>query len=413
MKILVTGSKGFMGRNLIAELRNRGYSDILEYTSSSNQDDLDNLCRQADFVYHLAGVNRPDNPADFMTGNHDLLANILNKLKKYNNKCPVLLSSSIQAEQDNPYGESKLAAEQLLINYSTETGVAVIIYRFPNTFGKWSRPNYNSVVATFCHNIARDLAIKVDNPETVLSLLYIDDLLDELIYVFERMMKENNTDIIDYNYAAGNGCKLGSKESRASRESRAFQGGNSFVGNNSHSYYQVDNEKIHKVKLGKIAELLYSFKESRESLLVPDMSDDFTKKLYSTYLSYLPEEEFSYELKMNSDDRGSFTEFIKSSDRGQVSVNISKAGITKGNHWHHTKNEKFLVVSGRGVIRFRQIDSADIIEYYVSGDNLEVIDIPTGYTHNIENMGDTDMVTIMWANEVYNPDKPDTFFLKV
>ncbi len=304
-----------------------------------------------------------------MEGNFGFTSTLLEKLKKYGNICPVMISSSIQAKLDNPYGRSKKAGEDLLFNYSQETGARVLVYRFPNVFGKWCRPNYNSAIATFCHNIAHDLPIIVNDPKIVLNLVYIDDLVNELINALEG--KENRV---------GDFCEV---------------------------------PVVYTVTLGKIVELIYSFKKSREELSIPDMSDEFTKKLYSTYLSYLPEDQFSYELKMNVDNRGSFTEFIRTLDRGQVSVNISKPGITKGNHWHHTKNEKFLVVSGNGVIRFRKIDSDEIIEYFVSGDKLEVVDIPPGYTHNIENLGDTDMVTIMWANEPFDPENPDTYYLEV
>lgn len=281
-----------------------------------------------------------------------------------------MISSSIQAELNNPYGESKKAGEELLMNYSKKTGAKVFVYRYPNVFGKWCRPNYNSAVATFCHNIAHNLPITVNDPNVNMMLVYIDDVVQELI-----------------NCLVDNAIKTG-------------------------DYYKVGVE--HQIKLGEIVELIQSFKESRSTLQIPDLSDAFTKKLYSTYLSYLPKDQFSYPLKMNVDDRGSFTEFIKSPDRGQVSINISKPGITKGNHWHHTKNEKFLVVSGSGVIRLRKVDEpSEVIEYFVSGEKLEVIDIPVGYTHNIENFGDTDMVTVMWVNEIFDPERPDTYSDKV
>ncbi len=369
MKILITGAKGFIGKNLVAELKNRNYTDIFEYDKDTDPDLLDKYCEEADFVFHLAGVNRPKDESEFMEGNFGFTLTLLEKLKKYGNICPVMISSSIQAKLDNPYGRSKKAGEDLLFNYSQETGARVLVYRFPNVFGKWCRPNYNSAIATFCHNIARDLPITVNDPKVVLNLVYIDDLVNELINALEG--KENRI---------GDFCEV---------------------------------PVVYTVTLGKIVELIYSFKKSREELSIPDMSDEFTKKLYSTYLSYLPEDQFSYVLKMNVDNRGSFTEFIRTLDRGQVSINISKPGITKGNHWHHTKNEKFLVVSGNGVIRFRKIDSDEDIEYFVSGDKLEVVDIPPGYTHNIENLGDTDMVTIMWANEPFDPENPDTYYLEV
>lgn len=369
MKILVTGAKGFIGKNLIAELKNRKYMDIFEYDRDTDPLLLDEYCKNADFVFHLAGVNRPKEESEFMEGNFGFTSKLLYTLKKYNNACPVMFSSSIHAILDNPYGRSKKAGEELIFNYGEETGAKVFVYRFPNIFGKWCRPNYNSAIATFCYNIARDLPITVNDPEVIMNLVYIDDVVKELINALEG--KENRKEKF---------CEV---------------------------------PVVYTVKLGKIVDLICSFKKSREELTIPDLSDEFTKKLYSTYLSYLPEDRFSYELKMNTDNRGSFTEFIRTIDRGQVSVNISKPGIIKGNHWHHTKVEKFLVVSGRGVIRFRKIDSDEIIEYYVSGDKLQVIDIPPGYTHNIENLGNTDMVTIMWANEPFDLEKPDTYCLEV
>lgn len=369
MKILVTGAKGFIGKNLIAELKNRKYGDILEYNKETDPTLLEEYCKEADFVFHLAGVNRPKEQSEFMEGNFGFTSTLLDTLKRYKSTCPVMISSSIQAELDNPYGKSKKAGEDLLFNYSKETGAKVLVYRFPNVFGKWCRPNYNSAVATFCHNIARDLPIQVNDPSVVMNLVYIDDVVNELIYALE---------------------------------------GNE---NRVNSFCEVP--VVHTTTLGEIVDLIHSFKKSREDRSVSNMSDEFTKKLYSTYLSYLPEDKFSYDLKMNVDQRGSFTEFIRTPDRGQVSVNISKPGITKGNHWHHTKNEKFLVVSGNGVIRFRKIDSEEVIEYFVSGNKMEVVDIPTGYTHNIQNLGKIDMVTIMWANEVFDPEKPDTYFLEV
>lgn len=369
MKVLVTGAKGFIGSNLIAELKNRKYTDIFEYNRDSDPDLLNVYCKEADFVFHLAGVNRPKEQTEYMVENFGFTSKILETLSKYGNKCPVMISSSIQAELKNPYGESKKAGEDLLLDYGKETGAKVLIYRFPNVFGKWCRPNYNSAVATFCYNIARDLHITVNDPNVLMKLVYIDDVIEELINALEGKKHMN-----------GNICEV---------------------------------NVVYKIKLGVIADLIRSFRNSRESYSVPNVSDAFTKKLYSTYLSYLPKDQFSYSLKMNVDVRGSFTEFLKTPDRGQISVNISKPGIIKGNHWHHTKNEKFLVVSGKGVIRFRKIDSDEILEYFVSGDKLEVVDIPTGYTHNIENLGDNDMVTIMWANEQYDPSRPDTYFLEV
>ncbi len=369
MKILITGAKGFVGKNLIAELKNQGFNDILEYDVDADPALLENYTRDCEFVFHLAGVNRPENQEDFMKGNFGFTSVLLENLKKNDNKAPILISSSIQAALDNAYGQSKKAGEDLIRNYGMENGVKTFIYRLPNVFGKWCRPNYNSAVATFCNNIANDLPIQINDPNVMMNLVYIDDVVVSFI----------------------------DKLKNGTFNDRGFE----------------SITPIHEIKLGEIVNLLNSFKESRIDLLLPDLGDSFTKKLYSTYLSYLPTDKFSYLLKMNVDNRGSFTEFIKSVDRGQVSVNISKPGITKGNHWHHTKNEKFLVVSGRGVIRFRKIDSDEVIDYYVTGDKLEVVDIPVGYTHNIENIGDSDMVTVMWCNEMFDKDKPDTYYLEV
>lgn len=376
MNILVTGAKGFVGRNLCAELKNirdgkaKTYKvesnlDIMEYDVDTNVSLLDDYCRKADFVFNLAGVNRPKDPKEFMEGNFGFASTLLDTLKKHQNTCPIMIASSTQALLDNPYGESKRAGEKLMRDYSRETGAKVIIYRFTNLFGKWCRPNYNSAVATFCNNIANDLPIKVNDPNVQMHLIYIDDLVHELI-----------------------GCLTGDE------------------------HYNGDFAEVpvqYAIKLGEIAELLYLFKKSRTDLTVPDMSDAFAKKLYATYLSYLPKEGFAYPLNMHVDNRGSFTEIIRTLDRGQFSVNISKPHITKGNHWHHTKNEKFLVVTGKGIIRFRKVGTDEVIEYPVSGEKLEVIDIPTGYTHNIENIGDTDMVTFMWCNEPFDPEHPDTY----
>jgi UDP-2-acetamido-2,6-beta-L-arabino-hexul-4-ose reductase len=369
LKILVTGANGFLGKNLVAELNNQGYTDLLLYSRKTSEDSLEEFIKQCDFVFHLAGVNRPDNELEFMEGNYGLTSKLIEFLKKNDKNVPVLITSSIQAEKDNPYGKSKKASEVLLFNYSKETGAKVFVYRLPNIFGKWSKPNYNTVVATYCYNVARNLNIQVNSPETELNLTYIDDVLEEFIKALQGNPSEHN------------------------------------------DYYKVPVS--HSIKLGELAERILSFKESRNSLNVPNMGDALTKKLYSTYLSFLPEDNFSYELKTNKDNRGSFTEFLRTPDRGQVSVNISKPGITKGNHWHQTKNEKFLVVSGEGLIRFRKIDSDEIFEYQVKGDMLQVVDIPTGYTHSIVNVGETDLVTVMWVNESFNPDKPDTIFLEV
>lgn len=369
MKVLVTGANGFVGKNLVQTLRLLPELEVFEYTRASSLEDLEDYTKEADFVFHIAGVNRPENETEFMEGNFGLTSLLLDNLVKHSNRAPVLMTSSIQAELDNPYGKSKLAGEDLIQTYSVEQNVQTYIYRLPNLFGKWSKPNYNSVVATFCHNVANDIEITVNNPEAELKLTYIDDVITELI--------------------------------------------NAMTG----KAYLVEGfgavPVIYDVKLGQLADLIQSFKDSRQSLVVPDMANPFVKKLYSTYLSYLPTDGFSYPLIMHQDERGSFTEFVKSPNGGQVSINISRPGITKGNHWHHTKNEKFLVVKGKGIIRFRSLFSDEVIEYPVTGDKLEVVDIPVGYTHSIVNNGKEDMVTVMWVNESFDQNKPDTYFLEV
>lgn len=370
MKILITGAKGFVGKNLVAELKNRGYNDIFECDIDTTPEELVEYTKQCEFVFHLAGVNRPEKEEDFMKGNFGFTSVLLDNLKASNNKSPILITSSIQAKLDNPYGKSKKAGEDLMFSYSKETGTKVFVYRLPNLFGKWCRPNYNSVVATFCNNIANGLPIQINDPNITLTLAYIDDVLDEFI--------------------------------NAMNGKASIEEGYGFI------------PLTHTVTLGEIARLVNIFKESRENLIIPNVvTSTFEKKLYSTYLSYLPENEFSYPVKMNIDNRGSFTELFKTLNKGQISVNVSKPGIVKGNHWHHTKNEKFVVISGEGIIRFRNIYSDKVIEYKVSGNKIEVVDIPCGYTHNIENIGNTDMVTIMWANEVFNPEKPDTYYMEV
>lgn len=370
MKVLITGARGFIGKNLSCVLKQEGKHELLEFDLDHSLDDLDSFLKEADFIVHLAGVNRPKDVNDFSKGNYDFTRYITQKLKDFNKNTDIIISSSIQAQLDNPYGISKREAEDVIFDYGKETGAKTYVYRLPNVFGKFSRPNYNSAVATFCYNVARDIDIVVNDENYMMTLVYIDDVVKEFVR------------------AIGGAANL--KED-----------GFSYV----ESYYQE--------KLGVIANLIKSFKKSREDLSLPDLDKAFVKKLYSTYLSFLPEDGFSYPLKMNVDNRGSFTEFIRTGDRGQFSVNISKAGITKGNHWHHTKNEKFLVVYGKGVIRFRHIFSQEILEYFVSGDKLEVVDIPPGYTHNIENLGDGDMVTLMWANESFDKDNPDTFYEEV
>ena len=368
-KVLVTGSAGFVGKNLVETLRIRKDLEVTTFDIEDAPSVLDEALNKVDFVFHLAGVNRPLHEEEFRTGNTSLTENIVATLKKNNKAVPILFCSSIQASLNNPYGVSKRLAEESVFAYGKANGVSVFVFRLPNVFGKWCRPNYNSAVATFCNNIANDLPIQVNDQNVSMSLVYIDDVISAFISALDNHA----------NIKAG---------------------------------YTVV-EPIHNMKLGKIVELLKEFKSYRINLGLPDLSDPFTSKLYSTFLSYLPTDDFSYPLKMIADERGSFTEFIRTCDRGQVSINISKPGITKGNHWHHTKNEKFLVVSGQGVIRFRKIGSKETSEYIVSGDKLEVVDIPPGYTHNISNTGNTDMVTVMWVNEIYDAENPDTYYEQV
>ena len=366
--ILVTGAKGFIGKNLVATLNQNEKYNVIEIDRDNSKEELNKAVLEADFIYHLAGINRPETEEEFFEGNSGLTGEIVNILKENHKNMPIVITSSTHAELDNAYGRSKKLSEEALLEYSINTKANVFIYRFPNVFGKWCRPNYNSAVATFCNNIASGKEVWINDRNIELTLVYIDDVIRCLI----KNLENNET---------------------------------------LSGYTKVDIE--HKVTLGQVVDLLNEFRESRTTLQISDMSDEFTKKLYSTYLSYIPEDEFKYELKMNVDDRGSFTEFIKRKEMGQVSVNISKAGITKGNHWHHTKNEKFMVVSGKGVIKFRKIDEEKVIEYKVNGEKLEVVDIPVGYTHSIINTGEMDMVTIMWVNESFNPKVPDTIFLEV
>lgn len=384
MKILVTGANGFVGKNLCSQLKNirdnkyrntalPKIEEVFEFDVDSDPEDLDKFCREADFVFNLAGVNRPENPDDFMQGNFGFASLLLESLKKHNNRCPVMISSSTQAALNNSYGKSKLAGEELMRKYGEETGAPVLIYRFPNIFGKWCKPNYNSAVATFCHNIANDLPITVNNRDTLLTLLYIDDLVEEMIDAL-----------------AGNAHHKSDSEGR--------------------DFCFVPTE--HQATLGQITDLLYGFDKMHDNLTVPDLKENsFEKKLYSTFLSYLPERKTSYRLKMNEDNRGSFTEFIHTTSSGQFSVNVSKPGITKGEHWHHSKNEKFLVVKGQGLIRMRNLLNGEIREFKVSGDSLEVVEMLPGFTHNIINLSNKeDLVTLMWCNENFNPNKPDTYF---
>ena len=399
MKILVTGAKGFVGKNLCAQLKNirdgkaRCYGDVaveevFEYDIDSTAEELDAYCREAEFVFNLAGVNRPQNTEEFMEGNFGFASTLLETLEKHENKAPVMLSSSIQATLagrfgDSEYGRSKRAGEELFFNYSVRTGARVLVYRFPNLFGKWCRPNYNSAVATFCNNIANDLPITVNDRSTELELLYIDDLVDEMIAALQG--KEHH-------------CE--------------FEGVNTILCEEGR-YCAVPT--THKATLGEIVDLLEAFKAQPQTLVVPEIpNNSFAKKLYSTYLSYLPKEKVSFELKMNCDARGSFTELLRSEKCGQVSVNISKPGITKGEHWHNTKWEFFIVVSGKGLIQQRRVGSDEVLNFEVSGDKIEAVHMLPGYTHNIINLSDTeDLVTVMWANEAFDPAKPDTYFEKV
>ncbi|MDB8542315.1 NAD-dependent epimerase/dehydratase family protein [Turicibacter sanguinis] len=368
MKVLVTGAKGFIGRNLVMTLKQNQNLEVIEIDVQNTVEELKEATLASEFIFHLAGINRPKDEKEFFKGNTGLTETIIEVLAQNNKKTPILITSSIQADLDNAYGQSKKAAEEALKQYTEHTGANTYIYRLPNVFGKWCRPNYNSAVATFCHKIARNEEIWINDRSISLNLVYIDDVVRCFI---ETMQNQPQT--CDY----------------------------------------LEVTPVHPVTLGEIVDLLTFFKKSRITRQIPKLDSPLEKKLYSTYLSYLSEDEFSYPLHMNVDQRGSFTEFIKTPDRGQVSVNISKPGITKGNHWHHTKNEKFLVVSGNGVIRFRKVETEEVIEYFVSGEKLEVVDIPVGYTHNIENLGTTDMVTIMWCNECFDPQNPDTIFLEV
>ena len=399
MKILVTGAKGFVGKNLCAALRNvkdgkdktRGIDadiEIYEYDIDTDPALLDTYCRDADFIYNLAGVNRPENPEDFMKGNFGFASTLLDTLKKYNNTCPIMLSSSLQATlvgryAEGDYGKSKKAGEDLFFAYSEETGAKAYVYRFPNLFGKWCRPNYNSAVATFCNNIANDLPIQVNDRAIELTLLYIDDLVDEMFNILKGQANRCEYDGLDI----------------VATEKGKF------------CYCPI----THKVTLGEIVDLLDSFHSQPETLLMPEIPyNSFAKKLYSTYLSYLPKEKASFPLKMNIDPRGSFTELLKTEKCGQISVNISKPGITKGQHWHNTKWEFFIVVSGKGLIQQRRVGSDEVLNFEVSGEKIEAIHMLPGYTHNIINLSDTeDLVTVMWANEQFDPNKPDTYYLEV
>ena len=396
MKILVTGAKGFVGRNLCAQLNNikegkaKCYGnlvvdEVFEYDIDSTPEELESYCRESDFVFNLAGVNRPQNTEEFMQGNFGFASTLLDTLKNFGNRCPVMLSSSIQATligryAEGDYGKSKKAGEELFFDYGKETGAKVLVYRFPNLFGKWCRPNYNSAVATFCNNIANDLPIQVNNPATELELLYIDDLVDEMIAALKG--EEHH-------------CEFDGVETVLKADGR---------------YCAVPVS--HKATLGEIVGLLHRFHEQPQTLVVPEIPENsFAKKLYSTYLSYLPKDKVKFPLKMNVDSRGSFTELLKTCNCGQVSINISKPGITKGQHWHNSKWEFFIVVSGHGLIQERKIGTDEVLNFEVSGDNIEAIHMLPGYTHNIINLSETEnLVTVMWANEAFDPNRPDTYF---
>lgn len=398
MKILVTGAKGFVGKNLVCALNNLKdgkdrtrpnikIDEIYRYDVDGTPAELDEYCKNADFVFNLAGVNRPKDPSEFKTGNFGFASELLATLKKHGNKCPVMLSSSVQAtligRYDGEYGRSKKAGEDLFFDYSKETGAKVLVYRFPNLFGKWCRPNYNSAVATFCYNTANDLPITVTDRAITLELLYIDDLVVEMLDALEN---------------AEHRCEFDGLTAIETKNGRFC-----FV------------PTTHKASLGEITDLLAEFKAQPQSLLMPEIPDNsFAKKLYSTYLSYLPKEKVAFPLKMNIDDRGSFTELLKTEKCGQFSVNVSKPGITKGKHWHNSKWEFFIVVSGRGLIRERKIGSNEMFEFFVSGDKIEAVHMLPGYTHEIINLSDTEnLVTVMWANERFDPAHPDTFFEEV
>ena len=397
MNILITGAKGFVGRNLAETLKtirdgkNRTRSlkieEIYEFDIDTDPNLLDEYCRKANFVFNLAGVNRPQNPEEFMRGNFGFASTLLDTLKKHKNTCPVMISSSIQAtcigRYDSNYGRSKKAGEELVFAYGEETGAKVLVYRFPNLFGKWCRPNYNSAVATFCNNIANDLPITVNDPTVQLELLYIDDLAEEMLDALENKAHR---------------CEFEGIETVLTEAGRYCAA-----------------PVTHKVTLGEIVDLLHSFKAQTQTLMMPEIpAGSFAKKLYSTYLSYLPKEKAAFPLKMNVDERGSFTELLKTEKCGQFSVNISKPGITKGQHWHHTKWEFFIVVSGKALIQQRKIGTDEVLNFEVSGEKIEAVHMLPGYTHNIINLSDTeDLVTLMWANEQFDPQKPDTFFEKV
>lgn len=385
MKILVTGSKGFVGRNLVNQLQNikdgkcKRYPELIkesageliiyEHDRLTSDEQLEAYCKDCDFVFNLVAAHKPKKESDYVESNVNFLSKLLNYLKIHDNKAPIVLTSSIHDNIQSDYGITKMKGRKILDNYSKKLGVKTYIFRLSHVFGKWTRPNYNSVIATFCYNVSRNIPIVVHDRDLELTLLYIDDVVRVLINcITGNVVKEDGI------------CEI---------------------------------QPSYKIKLGRIADLIYEFKYCRDNITIPNLADSLINNLYSTYLSFIPTDDFSRELKMNVDCRGSFTEFMKTKNCGQFSINISKPKITRGDHWHHTKNEKFLVVSGIGVIRFRKIDTDEVIEYFVSDEKFEIVDIPTGYTHNIENLGDRDMVTVMWSNEIFDINKPDTYAVKV
>lgn len=368
--ILVTGAAGFIGKNLCASLEQRKDIEILRFGHGDTLENLANYTSRVDFVFHLAGINRPQNVEEFDKGNRVLTEKLLLLLENGGKKAPIVITSSIQAELDNPYGVSKKAAENAVFEWNRRTGIPVFVYRLPNVFGKWCKPNYNSVVATFCHNIAHGLPIQINNPASELTLVYIDDVVTELITSMDGL---------------------------------------AHTGDDGFSYVP----RTFKVTLQQLTDTIYSFAESRENLIVPDFEGDFEKCLYATYTSYLPQDSYGYNLKMKHDNRGWLAEFIKSRQFGQIFISRTKPGITRGNHWHHTKIEKFLVIEGEALIKFRKIGTNEVMEYKVSSEQIKVLDIPAGYTHSITNVGNSDVITLFWADEIFNPDKPDTYYLEV
>ncbi|MFZ2360460.1 MAG: NAD-dependent epimerase/dehydratase family protein [Anaerolineae bacterium] len=405
MKILVTGSNGFIGQNLIAWLRRRPEVQVLEFDQEHSLADLAQQLAAADLVYHLAGVNRPQAVEEFRAGNVDLTAQMCELLLQAGRATPIVLSSSIQAGLDNPYGASKREAEQVLADYAARSGAPVAIFRLSNVFGKWCRPNYNSVVATFCHNIARDLPITISDPSREVPLVHVDDVVQAFLEVGEALRSQKSE-------VRSQKSEVRGQAQRVAGHSQPFIiHHSSFIIPESLSYYET--RPVYTVTLGRLAELIRSFRASRQTLLAPDFGDPFVHKLYGTFLSYLEPDDFAYDLTQRTDPRGSLAEFIKSPGFGQVFVSRTKPGITRGNHFHHSKTEKFLVLEGEAIIRFRHIQSQEVIEYAVRGEDCRVLDIPTGYTHSIENVGLGELVTLFWASEVFDPGRPDTAWEEV